>query len=265
MTPEPGRTPQVPPPTVRVERRGAVAVLTLSRPRRHNAMDLPMIEALAAAVVESADDPAVRAVVLTGDGPSFCSGDDLDHVRTASAVQFHRVIAALQRLTEVIVEAPLPIVAALNGPAYGAGLELILACDARIAATTFACAAPEVGLGLLATNGVSVLLPQLVGPARARLMLMSGRSFDVQWSLSSGLVDLVVAPEDLMDVALERAMDLVGGPPEAVAATRRMLNAPLDGPLRAALERERELCTTAHRGAEAQDAIRAWFEQRAAR
>ena len=262
MARDAGPTPTVESPTLRWEQVDDVCVLTLARPEVHNALDLATIESLTTAVVRAGRTADLRAVILTGEGPSFCSGDDLRDVRTATRAEFVRVIAALQKLTQAVFDSPLPVVAALNGPAYGAGLELVLACDARVAVSTFSCAAPEVRLGLVATNATSLLLPQIVGPANARLLLMSGREFDVQWCVDAGLVDVVTEPADLMAVARVRAAELTGGHPNAVAATRWMLNAPIADALREALATEAGLCAEARESEEAVEAIRAFFEGR---
>lgn len=265
MAVDAGQTPALGSPTVRWEQVDDVCVLTLARPEVHNALDLPTIEALTAALARAGTSPGLRAVVLSGEGPSFCSGDDLRDVRTATRTEFARVLAALQKLTQTIFDSPVPVVAALNGPAYGAGLELILACDARVAVPAFSCAAPEVRLGLVATNAASLLLPQIVGPANARLLLMSGRDFDVRWCVDAGLVDVVVEPAELLAAARARAAELAGGRPNAVAATRWMLNAPIADALRAALATEAGLCAEARDSEEAAEAIRAFFEGRASR
>lgn len=258
-----GHTPALGSSTVRWERIDDICVLTLARPEVHNALDLPTIEALTTALGHVGRVPGLRAVVITGEGPSFCSGDDLRDVSTATRAAFARVLAALQKLTQTIFDASVPVVAALNGPAYGAGLELILACDARVAVPTFACAAPEVRLGLVATNAASLLLPQIVGPANARLLLMSGRDFDLGWCVDAGLVDVVAEPTELLTVARARAAELAGGRPNAVAATRWMLNAPIADALRAALATEAGLCAECRESEEAIDAVRAFFDGRA--
>ena len=168
---------------------GPVVTLRLNRPHVHNAFDDALLVALEAELARLDRADAVRAVILTGEGRSFSSGDDLKGLRDASDEAFAHSIDALQCVTARLFDMAKPVICALNGPAYGAGLELALACDVRLAAPGFVCATPEVRLGLVATNGASLLLPLLVGQSRARRMLLSGGSRNADWCLAAGLVE----------------------------------------------------------------------------
>jgi enoyl-CoA hydratase/carnithine racemase len=225
-----------------------VVVLALDRPHVHNALDRAMVDALAHALAHADADPSVRAVVLTGVGASFCSGDDLREAAAADRDAFRELLAGLQRLTTTLVELGKPVVAAFNGPAYGAGLELALGCDARLATPSFTCATPEVQLGLLATGGASLLLPMLVGPARARRLLLSGATVDAAWCLAAGLVDELVEPDRLLARAVTLARELSAGPAGAVAQTRALLAGRLAAALPDALADEATACLEAHAG-----------------
>lgn len=205
---------------------GRTAVVRLNRPHVHNALDEALTRRLAAELGRIDADAGARAIVLTGAGASFCSGDDLSLVRDADPAQFERSIQGLQDLTAALLHLRKPVICALNGPAYGAGLELVLACDLRLATPDFLCATPEVKLGLIATNAATVLLPQLVGPARARRMLLTGARMDATWCHAAGLVDEIVEAQDLMPRALGLAAEFALAGPGALAATRRLLAAP---------------------------------------
>ncbi|WP_412520839.1 enoyl-CoA hydratase/isomerase family protein [Actinomadura madurae] len=172
-----------------------VALIRLARPHRRNALDSLSATRLAEAIGTTCD---AKAIVVTGAGSAFCSGDDLYEISTASADRFRKAIEALQRITLAILDAPVPVIAAINGAAMGAGLELTLACDLRIAATTATFGCPEVRWGLTVTNGASVLLPDLVGAEHADSMIAEGRTFDAQWALAAGLVHEVVPGEHLI-------------------------------------------------------------------
>ncbi|HEU4969546.1 enoyl-CoA hydratase/isomerase family protein [Sphingomonas sp.] len=239
-----------------------IAVLTLARPRVHNALNMALLDALLAEVRGAAADPDLRALVLTGTGASFCSGDDLAGLRASGSAEFERVLDALQSLTLALVDCPKPVIAALNGPAYGAGLELVLACDVRLATPFFAAATPEVRLGLVATNGATVLLPHLIGPSRARRMLLDGEPRPVEWCLRAGLVDALIAPERLVDEAVACAAVLSSGAPGAIAATRAMMNAPLRDALQQALACEKRTCLEARQSPDCEEGVRAFFERR---
>ena len=239
-----------------------VAVLTLNRPHVHNALDRPLMAALQQALQGAGADPAVGAIVLTGTGRSFCSGDDLKALRSESPERFAEAIEALQQLTACLFALPKPVVAALNGPAYGAGLELVLACDARIAAEPFLASTPEVRLGLVPTNGASILLPLLIGQSRARAMMMGGATKDAAWCLEAGLMDEIVPVEALMSRAIAIAAEMAKGAPGAVAAVRRMLNDPLEAAFAAALQLEADSCIAARNMPECAEGIDAFFARR---
>jgi 2-(1,2-epoxy-1,2-dihydrophenyl)acetyl-CoA isomerase len=239
-----------------------VAVVTLNRPHVHNALDRSLMEALQQALQRAGDDPAVAAIVLTGAGRSFCSGDDLKALRSESPERFAEAIEALQRLTACLFALPKPVVAALNGPAYGAGLELVLTCDSRIAAEPFLAATPEVRLGLVPTNGASILLPLLIGQSRARAMMLSGATKDAAWCLEAGLIDEIVPVEALMTRAIAIAAEMAQGAPGAVAAVRAMLNGPLKAAFAAALRLEADSCIAARNTPECAEGIDAFFARR---
>jgi len=249
-------------PVVVDRQAGHVAVLTLNRPHVHNALDRPLMAALQQALQDAGADPAVGAIVLTGTGRSFCSGDDLKTLRGESPQRFAEAIEALQQLTACLFALPKPIVAALNGPAYGAGLELVLACDARIAAEPFLAATPEVRLGLVPTNGASILLPLLIGQSRARAMMISGATKDAAWCLEAGLIDEIVPLEALMTRAIGIAAEMTKGGPGAVAAVRGMLNGPLEAAFAAALQLEADSCIAARDTPECAEGIDAFFARR---
>lgn len=246
---------------VRLELRGAGAIVELHRPQSRNALNEAMLDALAGQLA-AADATAARAIILTGAGTVFCSGDDLKVAMEADNEGFKSTLVKLQRVTAQLLDLSKPIIAALNGPAFGAGLELVLACDMRLATPAFACATPEARLGLLATNGASVLLPHLIGPSRARRLLYFGERMDAQWCLAAGLVDEVVSQELLLDRALELAQQLCAAGPNAVAATRAMLNAPLRQAVADALALEADACGAAHASPEGREGLASFLSRR---
>lgn len=240
----------------------AIATLRLNRPRVHNALDRPTIAALSGALEAAEADPSIGVIVLTGSGRSFCSGDDLKALRNESPDNFAEVIGGLQNLTALLFASSKPIIAALNGPAYGAGLELVLACDVRLATEAFAAGTPEVRLGLVATNGASLLLPLLIGQSRARSMMLGGGSRNADWCLEAGLVDEIV-PADMLEArAIALAREMIKGAPGALAETRRMLNAPLQQAFTAALALEANICIAARRTEECDEGVDAYFSRR---
>ena len=244
--------------TIAVSRRGRIGVLQIDRPAARNALDDQLLDELIGAVESMRDDNQVRAVVLTGAGTVFCAGDDLKAALAATGAQFAGSIRRLQTLSVALLDLGKPTVAAMNGPAFGGGLELALNCDVRIATADFQCATPEVQLGRPPPNAATVLLPLIIGHSNARRMMFSGARFDARWCLLAGLIDELTTSADLLPRAVAIAEELSSGAPLALAATRRLLNEPLRETLKRALDAEEEVCVAAH-GAEALAGVRAFL------
>jgi enoyl-CoA hydratase/carnithine racemase len=234
---------------VLASRRGRVGLIELNRPAVHNALNDALLSKLIAEIDIMKDSPEVRVLLLTGTGQSFCSGDDLKAAAAATPQQFATTIGLLQKLTSALLDLRKPVIAALNGPAFGGGLELALNCDIRIATTAFQCATPEVRLGLTLTNGASILLPSLIGSGKARYLLFSGARVDARWCLEAGLVDELTTADALLPRAMAIAEEIALGAPAALAATRTLLNAPLREAMTAALILEADVCVSTHRAA----------------
>ncbi|MSP83550.1 MAG: enoyl-CoA hydratase/isomerase family protein [Alphaproteobacteria bacterium] len=208
--------------TVLTTRDGPVATVTLHRPERLNAIDGALLVDLRAALATVHDDPAIRAIVLTGSGRAFCSGDDLrDFDRQVAEARAH--VEAIQDVSRQLLLGPKPVVAAVRGWAVGGGLEWMIDCDFAVMAEGTRCFFPEIGLGLFVTGGVTALLPRLVGVAKARQLLLFGERFDAAAALAMGLAWKVVPDADLLPTALAAADRLAALPANAVAALRRAL------------------------------------------
>lgn len=212
---------------LRVERPSTgVVALTFALPERRNAMTAELTAAWSAAIAAIAVDPTVRAVVVTGEGSAFCAGGDLSWLAespdlTVSALRdrmrpFYRAWLAVRELE-------VPVIAAVNGPAVGAGLCLALACDLRYAASTATFSAPFVRLGIHAGMAATFLLPEAVGLPRARELLLTGRRVGAEEALQIGLCEAVHAPADLISAALETAEQIAAGAPVAVRLTKAAL------------------------------------------
>ncbi|MFI5626992.1 enoyl-CoA hydratase/isomerase family protein [Nocardioides sp. NPDC051685] len=211
--------------TLRVEQVAPhVVQVTLSRPDRFNAMNPAMFEDLANVGLELTADDDVRAVVLTGAGKAFCAGGDLSNMEglerwSTARIRRHqaRGVAAMAAIRAI----PVPIVAAVNGPATGGGLALALAADIRLAAPSARFAAAFTQLGLSAGQlGTSWLLPRLVGSGLSAELLLVGRTMEASEAERVGLVNRVVPADDLLAAALSMASDVAALPPEAVRATK---------------------------------------------
>jgi enoyl-CoA hydratase len=204
---------------VRIEREGAVAIATIDHPPA-NAINGDVVAGLGQALTDSENDDSCRALVITGAGPKFFSaGADI----TAFAGGPEAIGEALQ-LTLRLERSRLPVLAAINGIAFGGGCELSLACDIRIASANARFGQPEIKLGIIPGWGGTQRLPRLIGRARATELLLTGEPIDAERALQIGLVAEVVAPEDLAAVTRRWAELLASRAPLALAATKRALH-----------------------------------------
>ena len=216
-----------------------VAIITLNRPQVHNALNDPMRSALTHCfeVVRRRDD--VRAVLLRGRGKSFCSGRDTKgFVDPAHGASHSALIAAAQQVRRRQLGCGKPMVCAMQGHAIGAGAELALGCDMRIAAQDMRFSLPEVPFGLVADTGSSTLLTALVGPAHAKWILLSGLPVAANEALEWGLVEWVVAPEALEQKSLEIATTLASRPVAAVRRQKRLIDVQFEQLIETGLVRE---------------------------
>jgi 2-(1,2-epoxy-1,2-dihydrophenyl)acetyl-CoA isomerase len=230
--------------TVRYDVGGGVATITLDRPEALNALTVEMKLALRDAVERAAHDDAVRAVVLTGAGRGFCVGQDLrEHADGLAAgdTELKTVSDHYNPIVKALTSLPKPVIAAVNGMAAGAGASLAFACDFRLAADNagFLMAFARVGLG--PDTGASWTLQRLVGYGRAMAMLMLAEPVTAQQALDMGLVNGVVAAEDLAAAAAELAGKLAAGPTVAYAGIKRALAVAATSDIETALATEAEV------------------------
>ena len=241
---------------------GALATVTINRPAARNALTAEAKTGLLAALQAAGADAQIRAVVLTGAGGAFCSGQDLrehaDLLDAGAAVALDTVRRHYNPIIEAIAGMPKPVVAALPGVAAGAGAGLAFACDFRIAAAraTLLLAFARVGLG--ADSGTSWTLQRLVGPAKAAELLMLAEPVDAPTALSLGLLTAVVADEELPAAAAAFAGRLAAGPTLAYAAIKEALRFAAGHGLSDALENEADLQTKLGDTADHQAATRAF-------
>jgi 2-(1,2-epoxy-1,2-dihydrophenyl)acetyl-CoA isomerase len=208
---------------VLTERQGAVAVVTLNRPDKRNAIDIPLRLALADAIEAADRDASVRALVLTGAGGNFCSGGDISTMEPMAPQEALERAQLAQRVIRAIWSTDKPVVAAVEGAAFGAGTALAAACDRVVAARDARFSTTFTAVGLAGDMGAYVSLPTRVGVARARQMLMLPRPIDAQEALSIGLVDALAEPEAALDDALDDAARLAAGPARALGVIKSLL------------------------------------------
>lgn len=243
---------------VTVERRGAVATVTMQRPDAHNALDTALKVALRDALAGVAADDDVRAVVLTGSGRSFCVGQHLgEHsgaLEGGGAAAFTTVAEHYAPITTSLATMPKPVVAAVNGTCVGAGLGFALACDLRVMAEGATLGTAFTGIGLTCDSGLAATLAASVGEARARELVLLAATFDPAQAVAWGIAGEVVAPAEVAATAAALADRLASGPTRAYAETKQLLglapHAALADLLAAEGEAQKRLGDTEdHRGA----------------
>lgn len=246
-----------------------VRTVTLNRPERLNAANPGLAEELPAALREAAADDAVRVVVLTGAGRGFCAGLDLAEPAGLSALsgggtRAERLdpYAWVGRWVQAVVGCEKPVVAAVNGPAAGAGFGLALACDVRLVAEGATMTAGYVRRGLSPDAGVTYFLPRLVGLSRAMDIALTGRDVDAREAERIGLASLVVPAATFADEVAAYARRLAAGPPVALALTKRLLAQSYDRTLDAQLRDELAHIKTAFATADVREAMAAFREKR---
>lgn len=200
-------------PTVRVERDGPTAWCTLDRPPL-NLFEPGLIAELRQAFDGLARDPSVRVAVLTGAGRAFAAGMDLHVLGRLDEPGARALITAIHEAIEAVHHAPFPVVAAVNGPALGAALELLLACDLRVASASATLGLPEVRVGVPSVIEAA-LLPWMIGPGRAAELLLTGEAIGADQALSWGLVNRVVPPERLRSATEEVVASILACAPTA--------------------------------------------------
>ena len=220
------------------ERRDAVLVVTLNVPARRNVLSAGLVAAVAGAYDAAEADPAVRCVVLTGAGSAFCAGAELDTLESAAGGDFAPVREVYQGFLRVLAS-PLPTVAAVNGPAVGAGFNLALACDLRLAAATARFDTRFPALHLHPGGGHTWLLTRAVGPQHAMLASLFGEVWNAEQAHARGLVAAVHPADGLLDAAVALGNRLASQSPAYVRAVTATLRAAAGGATHAeVLERE---------------------------
>ncbi len=243
-----------------------VAVLALSRPDRLNALSTAVAADLHRAVDDVATNPAVRAIVVAGEGKAFCAGADIaEFAELDGPAQFGDFIGRLTESLNALAECPKPSVAALHGLAFGGGLELALACDIRIADESARLGVPEIKLGLLPGAAGTARLPRMLPVPVARHMLLTGEPLTAGDAHRYGLVAKVVPAGQARPEARAQAADLAALPPLALAAAKRLLAANHSIPESAAIELERQTVPMLFATADREEGVRAFLEKRAPR
>ncbi len=247
-----------------------VTILTLNRPEARNPIsDDDMIDALTGALARLDADPAIRAIILTGAGSAFSAGGNLKTMGKPGGLggespartreQYRR---GIQRLPLAFEALEVPVIAAVNGPAIGAGCDLACMCDIRIASENAIFAESFVKVGLVPGDGGAWLLPRVIGFARATEMVLTGDSIDAGEALAAGLVSRVVSPDQLIDTAMGLARKMAANPPAVVRMSRRLLREAYGAQLSQVLEMSAAMQAVAHTTEDHREAVSALLERR---
>ncbi|MEI9949699.1 MAG: enoyl-CoA hydratase-related protein [Pseudomonadota bacterium] len=249
---------------VRLERRAAVAVLTIDRPERMNALSWATVQRLGELGRELASDPSVRVCVLTGAGEkSFCAGADLKERQAMSRDQVREMLSAYRSELAWLGKSEFVSVAAINGVALGGGLELALTCDLRIAAPGALFGLPETGLGIIPGAGGTQRMARLIGESRALDLVLTGRRIDASEALALGLVNRVApSAELLLECALKWLEPVAEGAPIAQRAALLAVRTAHHLPLEQGLDFERAAYERCLESADRDEALRALSEKR---
>jgi 2-(1,2-epoxy-1,2-dihydrophenyl)acetyl-CoA isomerase len=253
--------------TVRTERRGAVLAITIDRPDRLNALDIPSMTELRRTVQAATVDRTVRAVVLTGAGKAFCAGGDvatMEEYRARGELTplFHELTGEQETTVRDLATMPKPVVAALPGVAAGGGLSLALACDWRIASESAVLVPAFPGLGAVPDGGLTYFLPHYLGIGLAQELLFTDARLPAVRARELGLLHEVVPPEGVMDRAWARAEELANGPTFAYGWMKRLMVSAFSASLETQMRLERRGMVEAADHDELPEGIRAFREKR---
>ena len=250
-----------------LDKKGAVSTLSFNRPDQLNAVTAHMLEELIKAVEMIAQDSDVRVLIITGMGRAFCSGADMDLLQHVidlkGGARFRRVLRGLiQRAINSFEQLEKPVIAAVNGPAAGGGVELALACDFRIASENARFIFTEVKLGMIPDGGGIPRLTRVLGCGKAKEIILLGRTIDGREAERMGLVNKCVPAEQLMDEAKQWSDQLMNCAPLAVGVAKRIIDQAMDVDLMTALEMTGFAMQELLSSEDFQEGIRAFLEKR---
>ncbi|MET3288058.1 UNVERIFIED_CONTAM: methylglutaconyl-CoA hydratase [Brevibacillus sp. OAP136] len=249
-----------------VAKQEGVATITLNRPEAANALSVQMLGELQAAIDELRWDQAIRSVIVTGAGEkAFCAGADLKERAGMNPQQVRQTVALIRDTIHALQALPKPVIAAVNGVAFGGGTELALACDIRIASSAARFALTETSLGIIPGAGGTQRLPRLIGPGRAKELIFSARRVEAEEALQIGLVEYVVPVDALMERAQELAGRIAQNAPIALAQAKFAIDQGLETSLANGLAIEQKAYEVTIPTRDREEGLLAFREKRAPR
>jgi len=248
--------------TLLLEQAEGVATLSVNRPEKRNALNATARRELLAALDQLRHQPEVRVLVITGVGSqAFVAGADIRELAERTAEQQRQAMATL-RVFDAVAEYPKPVIAMINGAALGAGCELALACDIRIAAASAHLGQPEIRLGLIPGGGGTQRLPRLVGMGAALRLILTGEPISAPEAWRLGLVDEVRPDAELREHTLRLARSIAAHSPFALGLAKQAVRSALELPLSEGLAREREAFLGTFDSADGREGVTAFLQQR---
>lgn len=244
------------------DKRGQAAWVTLNRPQALNAITPELIRSLRAAAEDALADDAMRALVITGAGRGFCAGADIRVLDNANLEHFRSFLNELTEVWSLVRTFPKPTIAAINGVVVGAGFELTLVCDFRIAVTTARLGSAEVRINQPMTDGSTYLLPRLIGEAKSKEIAMTGDILSAEEAGRIGLVNAVVEPALLRDTVEALVAKLASRGPIAVARIKQCFARNRDIDIESAILVENEAATACFVTADQKEGLQAFLEKR---
>lgn len=250
--------------TIKYEVKDGIAYVTINRPKAMNALNTQVLDELYAAFGQFEVDDAARAAIVTGEGKAFVAGADIAQMRDMNAVQGRAMAAKGHKVMNYMEAIEKPIIAAVNGFALGGGCELSMACDFRIASEKAKFGQPEVNLGIIPGFGGSQRLPRLVGKGMGKYLIMTADMIDAQEAYRIGLVEKVVAPEELIPTCEEIAKKIMSKAPIAISLAKSLVTNGYDQDLKTATSLEVEAFGVTFGSEDQTEGMTAFLEKRAA-
>lgn len=255
---------------LQTERRGSILIVRMNSPETHNALSTPdQFDEITALCKSIGTDMSIKAMVLTGNGKSFCAGGNVKDMASREGIfkgtpydLRNSYRTGIQQIPLALYEVEVPVIAAVNGAAIGAGLDLACMCDVRIASTKAKFAESFVKLGIIPGDGGAWLLQRIIGQAKATLLSLTGETIDAETALEYGLVTSVVPAEDVVEEAIAIATKMVANPGHALRLTKRLLREAQYSKLDSLLELSAAYQALAHNVDDHHEAVAAMMEKR---
>jgi enoyl-CoA hydratase len=239
-----------------------VGIVTINRPKVLNALNIEVFCELYQLFTEIENDPDIRVIILTGAGKAFVAGVDILVMKDNNSVSIERFIKIARQAGDAIYNLNKPVIAAINGYAFGGGNELALACDLRIASESAQFGQQEINLGIVPGGGAMQKLPRLVGMAKAKEIVFTGEVFNAQTALEIGMINKVVPAEKLMDEAKALAQKLLNKSSVALAYAKKSMNSGTDMSLSSAMDMDESFFARCFSTEDQKEGIEAFIKKR---